>query len=60
MSGSRGDLESMEDYQNRMKAVFMGIDHRLKGRLAYFSVATRVDFEGGYRYQTTAEYRKQV
>jgi hypothetical protein len=59
MSCSRGENESMDQYRNRMKATFMGIDHRLKGRLVYFTASTRAEYEGGYRYVITAAYRKQ-
>jgi hypothetical protein len=59
MSCSRGENESLEDYGVRMKATFLGIDHRLKGRLLYFTASTIAEYEGGYRYVITAAYRKQ-
>ena len=51
---------SHEVYQPpyNVKAIFMGIDHRLKGRLLYFQTVIRVDTEDGYYYLKTA-YRRQ-
>jgi hypothetical protein len=58
MSCSRGENETMDQYKVRMKATFLGIDHRLKGRLLYFAASTKAEYEGAYRYVITAAYRK--
>ena len=47
-----------EGQYDQAKAVFMGIDHRLKGRLLYLQTAVRVETEDGYYYLKTA-FRKQ-
>lgn len=45
------------DDEGQAKAVFVGIDHRLKGRLLYLQTSVRVRTEDGYYYLKTA-YRK--